>query len=111
MTTPQKAKGSQWERDVVNYLSDWFPAVERRFGAGAQDDKGDLMGIPYTVIECKNHKTFNLPAWMDRLKEQMENANAFRGVVIIKRRNKPTADAYAVMPLTQFAELLKEATK
>jgi len=110
MTTPQKAKGSQWERDVVNFLSDWFPNIERRL-AGAQQDKGDLQGIPYTVIECKNHKTFDLPGWMDRLKEQMDNANAYRGVVIVKRRNKPTAQAYAVMPLELWAELMKEATK
>lgn len=110
MTTPQKAKGSQFERDVVNFLSDWFPAIERRL-AGSQQDKGDLQGIPYTVIECKNHKTFNLPEWMDRLKEQMDNANAFRGVVVVKRRNKPTAQAYAVMPLELWAELLKEATQ
>lgn len=110
MTTPQKAKGSQFERDVVNFLSDWFPTIERRL-AGSQQDRGDLQGIPYTVIECKNHKTFNLPGWMDRLAEQMDNANAFRGVVIVKRRNKPTAQAYAVMPLELWAELIKEATQ
>lgn len=110
MTTPQKAKGSQWERAVVNFLSDWFPAIERRL-AGSQQDKGDLQGIPYTVIECKNHKQLRLAEWSDRLQEQMENAKAFRGVLIIKRANKPVSQAYAVMPLVLWAELMKEATK
>lgn len=111
MTTPQKRKGSEFERAVVNYLSDYFPTIERRFNAGAALDKGDLAGIPFTVIECKNHKTLKLAEWLDRLDEQMENANAFRGVVIAKRINKPVSEAYAVMPLLLWAELMKEATK
>ena len=109
MTTPQKRKGSDWERAVANFLSDWFPAIERRM-AGSQTDKGDLQGIPYTVIECKNTKKLELAEWSDRLFEQMENAGAFRGVIIAKRPRKGVSEAYAIMPLVLWAELMKEAT-
>lgn len=109
MTTPQKRKGSEWERQVTNYLVEYFPAIERR-QAGSMHDRGDLQGIPYTVIECKNHKTWRIGEWLDRLTEQMENAKAFRGAVIVKRPRKDTANAVVVMPLVLFAELLKEAT-
>lgn len=111
MTNPQKRKGSEWERTVVNFLSDWFPTIERRYGAGAEKDRGDLQGIPFTVIECKDHKTLKLGEWLDRLDEQMDNAGAFRGVVIAKRSRKPVSEAFAVMPLLLWAELMKEATK
>jgi Holliday junction resolvase len=109
MTTSQKRKGSDWERQVTNFLSDWFPQIERRM-AGSIKDKGDLQGIPYTVIECKNTKKLELAAWTDHLFEQMENAGAFRGVVIAKRPRKGVSEAYAIMPLVLWAELLKEAT-
>lgn len=108
MTTPQKRKGSQWERDVANFLSERFPAIERRL-AGSQFDRGDLQGIPHTVLECKNHKTLRLGEWLDRLNEQMENAKAFRGAIIIKRRNKPVSQAMVVMPLVLWMELMDEA--
>lgn len=110
MTSKQKIKGSAWERAVVNYLSDYFPAIERRM-AGSNVDKGDLQGIPFTVIECKDTTQQRYAEWLDHLDEQMENANAFRGVVIHKRKGKPTSEAYAVMPLLLWAELMKEATQ
>lgn len=109
MTTPQKRKGSDWERQVANYLSEYFPAIERRL-AGSFNDRGDLQGIPFTVIECKNHKTWRIGEWLDRLAEQMENAKAFRGAVIIKRPRKDVSQAVVVMPLVLYAELMKEAT-
>lgn len=107
MSTPQKIKGSNFERAVVNFLSDYFPTIERRL-AGSNKDRGDLQGLPFTVIECKNTKELRLGEWLDRLNEQMDNAGAFRGVVIAKRRNKQVSEAYAVMPLVLWAQLMKE---
>ena len=45
MSSAAKAKGSGAERDVVKYLKEWFPYVDRRL-AGATLDKGDISGIP-----------------------------------------------------------------
>ena len=109
MTNRQKTKGSAWERAVVNFLSDYFPTIERRL-AGTLADRGDLQEIPHTVIECKDHRELRLSEWLDRLSEQMDNAQAFRGVLIVKRSRRQTSEAYAVMTLQQWAELMREAS-
>jgi len=108
LTTPQKRKGTAWENVVANFLSEYWPTIERR-QAGNQKDKGDLMGVPFTVFECKDHATLKLSEWTDHLFEQMEHAGAFRGVVIVKRKRRPVSEAYAVMPLVLYRELLAEA--
>ena len=108
MTTPQKRKGTAWESEVVKFFSRYFPAVERRV-AGNQKDKGDLLGIPFTVVECKDHKELKLSQWTDRLWEQIENAGAVHGVVIVKRARKTVSESYAVLPTLLYAELLYQA--
>ena len=51
MTNPNKAKGSKWELDVAKYFNErGFPEVERRYGAGATLDKGDINGVKDTVV-------------------------------------------------------------
>lgn len=110
MTTPQKRKGSAWELAVARYLAEnGFRYAERRYGAGAQADKGDINGLPGIVIECKAHEKFNLAGWMDEAEVERQNAQADYGIVIAKRRGRGAADAYAVMPVSQLARLLKEA--
>ena len=52
MGSAAKAKGSGAERDVVKYLKQWFPYVDRRL-AGATLDKGDISGIPGVTIEIR----------------------------------------------------------
>lgn len=107
MTSPNKAKGSQWERDVAAYFREHgFPEVERRYGAGAQQDKGDLNGMPGFVIECKNLGRINLNSIMDETLVEQKNANKMFGIAVIKRRNKPTKDAHVVITLEQFLSLL-----
>ena len=109
MTTPEKAKGSQWERDIANYLVEaGFIYAERRYGAGNTQDKGDINGMPGLVIEAKNHKTMNLPGWLAEAEVERANAKAEYGVVVIKRRGKPAAQGYVVMTLADFAKLWRE---
>jgi Holliday junction resolvase len=111
MTTPQKAKGSQWERDVAGYLREnGFPMADRRYGAGVQQDKGDLVGVPNFALECKNQAKIDLAGFIEEAIIEARNANARFGAVIIKRRRKATKDAYVVMTLEQFAVLIKEKT-
>lgn len=107
MTTPEKAKGSQWERDVAKYFQLRGFDVERRYGAGAQQDKGDLRGIPGFTIECKNLKTISLASIVDETMREMNNAGTAFGVAIIKRRRSSAAEGYAVMTLENFVDLLE----
>ena len=110
VASPQKRKGSQWERDVATYLKDnGFPFAERAYGAGRPQDVGDIDGLPGIVLEAKNCAKIELAAWMDEAATERANAWARYGVVIAKRRRKPVSDAYAIMPLSQLAQLLVEA--
>lgn len=110
MTTPQKAKGSQWERDVAKWLREnGFEYAERRYGAGVKMDKGDLVGIPGVVIECKNLGRITLSTIIDETDRERINADAAVGIAVIKRRGKGPAEAYAMTKLPQMAYLLREA--
>lgn len=110
MTTPQKAKGSKWELDVARYFNErGFPYVERRYGAGAQADKGDINGIRGVVMECKNLGRITLSTILDETTVEKANAKAEIGVAIIKRRNTSTQRGYAVMTLEDLVTLLDKA--
>jgi hypothetical protein len=110
MSSAAKAKGSKAELDVVKYLKQWYPYVDRRL-AGATLDKGDISGIPGVTIEIKNHAQMNLAGWIEELKIEMTNDNAWTGVLIHKRKGKADpADWYATMPLSIWIDLLQRVT-
>jgi len=110
MTSANKARGSQWERDVAAYLRDnGFPMADRRYGAGVREDKGDLVGVPRFALECKNQASINLAQFLEEALIEAKHAKAQFGAAIIKRRRKATKDAYVVMSLEQFAELIRDA--
>jgi hypothetical protein len=104
-----RAIGTRWESAIVDYLRQWWPAVERRAMHGA-NDKGDIAGLPGVVIEAKSVKTITLAAFVDEAKVEARNAGANIGAVWIKRRGKTSpADGYVVMDGYTFAFLLDEA--
>lgn len=107
MTTKSKAKGSQFERDVVEYLKKQGWKVSRAYGAGANKDVGDIYGLWRTVIECKNEKKIDLAGYMQELAVEMANAEALWGAAVVKRKNKPTSDSYVVMPLGLWSLLME----
>lgn len=109
MVNRNKQKGSQTEREVVAYLNDHgFPLAERRYGAGAQADKGDINGLEM-VVEVKNLATITLASIMDETETEIANSHFDTGMAVIKRRGKGIEHAYAVMTLARMAKLLKEA--
>lgn len=107
--TASKQKGTSAETAVVKYLlENGFPDVERRALQGAKD-KGDIAGIPQTVIEVKAAKRLELAEWIKELEEEVKNANAKNGVLVVKRPRKGDAgDWYAVMPFSEWVRLLLE---
>ena len=107
MGSAAKAKGSNAERDVVKWLKQWFPYVDRRL-AGATLDKGDISGIPGVTIEIKNHAKMDLAGWTEELATEM--ANAWTGVVLHKRRGRGSpGEWYATMPGQVWVDLLRKA--
>ncbi len=107
MTSPQKRKGSAAELAVAKWLRKlgWIHAERSR--AGWQDDRGDIDGMPGVCIEVKAEKKIDIPGYLRELEVEMENAKAWTGTVIIKRRGSTNVDDwYAVMPAKIWGELL-----
>lgn len=102
-----KQRGTAAEKAVVDYLhSKGFLGIERRALSGV-NDKGDVAGIPQTVVEVKDHATLKFSEWLGELDVEMRNANAWLGAVWSKKRGKGSpADWYCVMPGHVFAEVL-----
>jgi Holliday junction resolvase len=92
-----KAKGTTAEREVVRYLQQWWPAAERRALSGNKD-KGDVAGIPGTVVEVKAAARLELAAWRRETWTEMENAGAHTCVLVVKRPYKSVGQWDAFMP-------------
>lgn len=103
-----KQKGTSFETLVTNYIHNWKPDAERRAMQGSLD-KGDIFipGEKRFVIECKNHKAFNLSGWVEEARTEAENAGVPFGVVIHKRRlaGQP-GEQFVTMPLFVFSHLV-----
>ena len=107
MTSPQKRKGSAAELAVAKWLRKlgWIHAERSR--AGWTDDRGDIDGMPGVCIEVKAEKKIDIPGYLRELEVEMENAKAWTGTVIIKRRGSTNVDDwYAVMPAKVWGELM-----
>ena len=107
MTSPQKRKGSAAELAVAKWLRKlgWVHAERSR--AGWTDDRGDIDGMPGVCIEVKAEKKIDIPGYLRELEVEMENAKAWTGTVIIKRRGSTNVDDwYAVMPAKIWGELM-----
>jgi hypothetical protein len=112
VTSPQKRKGSAAELAVAKWLRKlgWIHAERSR--AGWTDDRGDIDGMPGVCIEVKNEKKIDIPGYLRELEVEMENAKAWTGTVIIKRRGSTNVDDwYAVMPAKVWGELMSMLDK
>jgi hypothetical protein len=109
MTSPARRKGSQFERDVAAYLRDHgHPFAERAYGAGRPDDRGDIDGIVGWTLEVKNVRALDLAGWSGEAEAEAHNARHPNWAVVFKRRHRPTGDAYVLLDLATFAELLAD---
>lgn len=110
MTSKSKAKGSAWERAIVDYLrTAGWPFAERRI-AGSTKDRGDIAGVVGVVVEAKNAARTDLAGWIAEADLERTNDGAWLGVVWHKRRGKSSAaDGYVTMTGAQFTELLARA--
>ena len=115
MTNPQKAKGSAYEREIVAYLqANGFPNAQRLYGAGRQDDRGDITiggrDAGLLVIEAKNHKTLDFAGWLGEAERERQNAGATYGFVVAKRRLQPVSQSYALTTLEQLCSIITNIT-
>ena len=86
--------------------------VERAYGAGRPQDVGDVDGLPGWCLEAKNQKAMDLAGWCDEAaREALERPPGRPWAVVAKRRNKPVSEAYVVLSLATFADLLRTDTE
>lgn len=106
--------GAEWETRLAAFFNrqDSFRLptgfeVQRapRWGAA---DKGDLLNTRDFCIEAKAGRNIDLSGFLNEAIEEAKNAGKRFGVVVIKRRNHKTEQAYVVMQLDQFSDLLSD---
>ena len=106
MTNRSKAKGTDAERKVVEYLSEVGAGIERRAQHGSKD-RGDISGLIGTVVEVKSHREIKLAEFVDQALAERDNADASLGFAWIKRPGKGSpADWYCVLDGRQMRDLL-----
>ncbi len=107
MTASRRA-GARFEQQVADYLAEHgFPYAERRHSNGPKD-RGDIAGIPGWVLEAKATRELDVAGAIDEAVKEAGNAGTRWFAAVLKRRRKATAEAYVVLPLRLFAELVRE---
>jgi hypothetical protein len=70
-------------------------------------DEGDIdLGSCEITIEAKNVQKITLSSFSDEAAREARNAGGGYGVVVVKRRNKGVGQAYTVMRLEDFCDLV-----
>lgn len=105
-----KARGTAAERAVVEYLrSRGWPYAERRALNGARD-RGDVAGVPSTVIEVKNEARVTLADYADETRVEQRNDGARYGAAWFKRRGTTNPGRwYVLLDGENFTTLLADA--
>lgn len=83
-----KAKGAKAENQVAATLREHgFPDADRRVRNGRYD-RGDIAGVPYSVIEVKNTTSYagELSGWLMEAEKERQNAEADLGLVWHKKK-------------------------
>lgn len=107
MSNPNKARGTRFEVAIVAFLqkAGLLAYAPRQFGP---DDVGDVHSPPF-VIQAKDYSDM-LAAFRDGVEGariQKNHADMPFGVAVVKRRRKPIEDAYVVMRLGDFPDLVR----
>lgn len=106
-----KIKGAKFEVDVAKYLRSLGHFVERLAKAGSKDE-GDLVAIisgQTFILELKNRKKIDLPAFWSEAQVEAKNYAKARGLpfsppafVIVKRRSHSVSKAWVVQDLESW---------
>lgn len=94
-------------RDYLNESGVFRNKVQRAPLWGTSD-QGDLLNTGSFTFECKATKALDLASFVKEAEAESANAGTRWGAAVIKRRNHTTANAYVVMTLRAFVDLIKE---
>ena len=114
MTNKAKEKGDRAEREAALLLKKFTGyEVERRFGAGMEKDKGDLLGIPNTIVQvCDLQNKSDACLRKPREAEQQRiNAKVKHAATLVRYKKMPRCaegdNWRVVLTLEQYARLIK----
>ena len=114
MSNSKKNKGDGAEREAATLLTKFTGyEVERRFGAGQERDKGDLVGIPDTVLQVANWKDTNSAVLQKprEAEQQRINAKVKHAASLVRYKKMPRCaegdNWRVVLTLQQYARLIK----
>jgi hypothetical protein len=107
VTSPQKRKGLTWERVVRTFLRSKGIDAFKPYEEG-HDDAGDIHGVDPFILQAKNYKS-----WQDAIREGLDGAEKQKrvarvrwGAAVVKRLRRDVGEAYVVMTLSTFVEVL-----
>lgn len=110
MTNPQKAKGTAFETAIYRFLqaAGLFAYKPRQEG---HKDIGDVH-VPPFVIQAKAYTDVlaGIREGVEGARVQKGHAGMPFGVAVVKRPRKPVEDAYVVMRLGDFPQLVRALT-
>jgi hypothetical protein len=99
-----KRKGAAWERRVRDAFRARGFDCERAYGAGRNDDVGDLhvFDVPLDVdLDCKSAARCERAEWLDRLRARSDGIP----FLIEKRRSRDVLDAYVTTDVRGLLDL------
>ncbi len=114
MSSANKAKGTRFETAITDHLAE-RGVYARRLPRTGVKDVGDVelrLGDTIVVLEAKAVKKVDLAQFVGEAAVEAENYAAKYGqpdtfgAVVVKRRMKGTGEAYVVMELDEYLDLL-----
>lgn len=98
-----KARGSAFERLVVNAMKSFFPETERNL-AQTRDGGYDAISGPF-IIECKHGKAVGIWAAFEQVKAACKKAGVNKTPVVVAR--KLHGETVAVLRFEDFLKLVE----
>ena len=84
-----KAKGRKAKNDVIAVLKPHFPEAERRRQMGFHD-RGDIAGVPFTVLQVKDWARMSLSGWLKDLKNRLPTTTLSLALSSTRSEARPT---------------------
>lgn len=111
MANPSKAKGTDWETTIVNYLNDLGPLLKAKRTGSENFGAGDIHVGDWT-IEAKAEQKIDLPGYLKQLDRSTERSDRinFLSAVWVKNRRHSVEDAYVVMSGSNYRSLMGYVT-
>ena len=108
MTNRSKQVGTRWEGQVCAFLRAAGHTEVFRMADGGEFDAGDVGGLPGWALECRDRAKIDLAGDVRDAEMRAVHKNVPFAAAVIKKRRAPVADAYVVVSLAMFTEILDE---